>query len=44
LAEGFLRPAHHKMVIIADHPQAALSQLASASIPSEGKWVGEGER
>jgi len=44
LAEGFLRLAHHKMVIVADHPQAALSQLASASIPSEGKWVGEGER
>ena len=44
LAEGFLRPAHHKMVIVADHPQAALSQLASASIPSEVKWVGEGER
>ena len=44
LAEGFLRPAHHKMVIVADHPQAALSQLTSASIPSEVKWVGEGER
>jgi uncharacterized protein (TIGR00730 family) len=44
LAEGFLRPAHHKMVIVADHPQAALSQLTSASIPSEVKWVGQGER
>jgi uncharacterized protein (TIGR00730 family) len=44
LAEGFLRPAHHKMVIVADHPQAALSQLTSASLPSEVKWVGEGER
>jgi len=44
LAEGFLRPAHHKMVIVADHPQAALSQLTSASIPSEVKWVGKGER
>jgi uncharacterized protein (TIGR00730 family) len=44
LAEGFLRPAHHEMVIVADHPQAALSQLTSASIPSEVKWVGEGER
>jgi len=44
LAEGFLRPAHHRMVIVADHPQAALSQLTSASIPSEVKWVGKGER
>jgi len=44
LAEGFLRPAHHKMVIVVDHPQAALLQLTSASIPSEVKWVGEGER
>jgi len=44
LAEGFLRPAHHRMVIVADHAQAALSQLTSASIPSEVKWVGKGER
>ena len=44
LAEGFLRPAHHKMVIVVDHPQAALSQLSSASIPSEVKWVGQRER
>ena len=44
LAEGFVRPAHHKMVIVADHPRAALSQLASASIPSEVKWVGEEAR
>lgn len=44
LAEGFLRPAHHKMVIVADHPQMALSQLASAAIPSEIKWVNQEER
>jgi len=44
LAEGFLRPAHHKMVIVEEDPQKALSQLTSASIPSEVKWVGEGER
>jgi uncharacterized protein (TIGR00730 family) len=44
LAEGFLQPTHHRMVIVADHPQAALSQLTSASIPSEVKWVGKGER
>ena len=44
LAEGFLRPAHHKMVIVVDHPQAALSQLTNASIPSEVKWVGQGVR
>lgn len=44
IAEGFLRPAHQKMVIVADHPRAALSHLASASIPSEVKWVGEEAR
>jgi uncharacterized protein (TIGR00730 family) len=44
LAEGFLRPTHRKMVIVEEDPQAVLSQLASASIPSEVKWVSEGER
>ena len=44
LAEGFLRSAHHEMLVVADRPQAALSQLASASIPSEVKWVDEAGR
>src|SRR5579864_403214 len=44
LAEGFLRPAHHKMVIVEKQPQALLSRLATAAIPSEVKWVREGER
>jgi len=42
--EGFLRPAHHKMIIVEDDPQAVLSQLARVSIPSEVKWVSEPER
>jgi uncharacterized protein (TIGR00730 family) len=44
LAEGFLRPAHLQMLIVQDHPQAALSHLARATIPSEVKWVSEPER
>jgi uncharacterized protein (TIGR00730 family) len=44
LAEGFLRSAHHGMIIVEDNPQALLSRLATASIPSEVKWVGERER
>jgi|SRR5579859_1633413 len=44
LAEGFLRPAHHKMVIVEKQPQALLSRLATAEIPSEVKWVGERQR
>lgn len=44
LAEGFLRPAHHKMLIIETDPQTLLSKLASAEIPSEVKWVAALER
>jgi uncharacterized protein (TIGR00730 family) len=44
LSEGFLRPAHQKMIIVEDDPQAVLSQLARVSIPSEVKWVSEPER
>ena len=44
LAEGFLRPAHHEMVIVETSPQALLSRLGSAVIPSEVKWAGERER
>lgn len=44
LAEGFLRPAHHKMVIVENDPQALLARLASAAIPSEVKWIGERQR
>jgi len=44
LAEGFLRPAHHKMVIVENDPRAVLTQLATAAISSEVKWVREGER
>jgi uncharacterized protein (TIGR00730 family) len=44
LAEGFLRPAHHEMVIVESNPEALLSRLANAEIPSEVKWVGEFEQ
>jgi uncharacterized protein (TIGR00730 family) len=44
LAEGFLRPAHHDMVIVEVNPQALLARLASVAIPSEVKWAGKRER
>jgi hypothetical protein len=44
LTEGFLRPAHHKMLIVEANPQALLAELASAEIPSEVKWVADLER
>jgi uncharacterized protein (TIGR00730 family) len=44
LAEGFLRPAHRDMLIVEGDPQALLSRLANAVIPTEVKWVGERER
>lgn len=44
LAQGFLRTAHHHMLIVEENPQAVLSRLAAASIPSEVKWVGKSER
>lgn len=44
LAEGFLRPAHHQMIIVATHPQALLAQLANTVIPTEVKWVSEAGR
>jgi uncharacterized protein (TIGR00730 family) len=44
LAEGFLRTAHHDMVIVEENPRAVLSRLASVSIPTEVKWVDKTER
>lgn len=44
LAEGFLRPAHHDVVIVEENPQAVLSRLVSVAIPSEVKWVDKTER
>lgn len=44
LAEGFLRPAHREMLIVENSPEALLTRLANAAIPSEVKWVGERER
>ncbi len=43
-AEGFLRPAHKDLVIVADNPQQLLLQLSAAPIPTEVKWVTKGER
>lgn len=44
VAEGFLRPAHREAVIVKDNPQQLLSQLATAALPLEEKWVTKQER
>lgn len=44
LAEGFLRAAHHAMIIVETNPQALLSRLAAAPIPTEVKWIAKSER
>lgn len=44
VAEGFLPAAHRESVIVEDNPQQLLSQLATAALPTEGKWVTTKER
>jgi len=39
VAEGFLPSAHRESVIVEDNPQQLLSQLATAVLPTEEKWV-----
>ena len=39
LADGFLRPAHHDMIIVEHDPAGVLAQLAAAPLPAEAKWV-----
>ena len=39
LADGFLRPAHHEMVIVERDPARVITRLASAPLPAEAKWV-----
>jgi uncharacterized protein (TIGR00730 family) len=43
-AEGFLRPAHRDLVIVADNPQQLLLRLSVAPTPAEVKWVTKDER
>ena len=39
LADGFLRSAHHDMIVVEEHPVNVIARLASAQLPAETKWV-----
>jgi len=39
VAEGFLRPAHRSLVLVAATPEALLDKLASYEAPSLPKWI-----
>lgn len=44
VSEGFVRPGHAEMVIVENNSERLLTRLATASVPSEIKWVGDKER
>ena len=39
LADGFLRTAHHDMILVEHDPARVVARLASAPLPAEAKWV-----
>ena len=41
VTEGFIRPAHHEMMIVEAAPDTLLSRLATAPHIPEVKWAGE---
>lgn len=42
--EGFMRPAHRDMLLVADDPSKLLALLRDYRPPSVTKWIGRGER
>jgi uncharacterized protein (TIGR00730 family) len=44
LADGFLRPAHHEMIVVEQNPSSILARLSSAPLPAEAKWVQSQQR
>jgi uncharacterized protein (TIGR00730 family) len=44
VAEGFLQASYRESMIVEENPQQLLSQLATAALPTEGKWVTTKER
>jgi uncharacterized protein (TIGR00730 family) len=44
VSEGFVRQAHAEMVIVENNPERLLSRLATASTPSEIKWMSNKQR
>jgi uncharacterized protein (TIGR00730 family) len=43
VVEGFLGASHREAVIVEDNPEALLSRLGTAAIPTEVKWMGKRE-
>ena len=43
VAEGFLKPKHRQMLIVAATPAAVLDGFASYEPPAVGKWIGPSE-
>jgi uncharacterized protein (TIGR00730 family) len=41
--EGFLRPAHRKLVVIDRSPDRLLARLLAHRVPSATRWIGEKE-
>jgi len=44
VAQGFLQASYRESVIVEEHPQQLLSQLGTAALPMEEKWVTTKER
>lgn len=42
-AEGFLKPKHRDMLVVADTPAAVLDAFARYEPPAVGKWIGPAE-
>ena len=42
-AEGFVKPKHREMLIVADTPAAVLDAFASYEPPAVGKWIERSE-
>ena len=44
VAEGFIAPAHEEMVVVQDAVNQLISELITAPLPAESKWVSNRER
>lgn len=44
VAVGLLKPSNRQLILHADSPEAALTELAAARPPREEKWITPGER
>ena len=40
VSQGFMKPEHRKMLLVADEPIGLLEQMATYQVPTVEKWVG----